>query len=231
MTSSYRKKLGGLAASAVLATVGGAASGLVFDSSSPSSAASAATDAAIDESPAWADGAFDPVRLADEAPGEWGATATLGDLAAEMGVDGSAATEALVAAGTAGIESLEAAGSIDAAQADALRDLLPGAVDEILALPAGDLEDGTVPPSVDEALGVFGLDASDLSSLDDEGSVDDLLTTAGLTPDAVHDAVEAGAGAAIDSLESNGAVDAETAEQMRMLLPVLGAFLDAGIGG
>jgi hypothetical protein len=231
MTSSHRTKLGGLAASAVLATVGGATSGLVFDSSPPSSAASDASDAAVDNSPAWTDGAFDPVQFADDASGEWGAGTTLLDLAADMGIDGPAATEALVAAGTAGIDSLEAAGSIDATQADELRELLPGAVGEILALSTGELEVGSVPPSVDEALRVFGLDASDLSSLDDETSVADLLATAGLTPEAVHGAVEAGAEAGIDSLESNGAVDAETAEQMRMLLPVLGAFVDAGIGG
>ena len=231
MTPSNRTKIGGLAASAVLAAVGGAASGLVFDSSSPSSAASATSEAAVDESPARADGPFDPMQLADDAPGEWGAGTTLLDLAAGMGVDGPATTEALVAAGTAGIESLETAGSIDAAQADALRDLLPGAVDEVLALPAGELEAGTVPTSVDEALHVFGLDASDLSSLDDGASVEDLLATAGLTPDAVHGAVDAGAEAAIDSLESNGAVDATTAEQMRMLLPALRSLLDAGING
>jgi hypothetical protein len=234
MTSSHRTKLGGLAASAVLATVGGAASGLVFDSSSPSSAASAASDVAdvaVDESPGWADGAFDPMQHADDVPGDSAAGATLLDLAAEVGVDDPAATEALVAAGAAGIDSLETAGSIDATQADALRELLPGAVDEILALSTGELEEGSVPPSVNEALHVFGLDASDLSSVDDETSVADLLATAGLTPEAVHGAVEAGAEAGIDSLESNGAVDAETAEQMRMLLPVLGAFLDAGIGG
>lgn len=230
MSISNRAKLGGLAASAVLATAGGAASGLVFDSS-PSSPASAASDVAVDESPAWAGGPFDAVQFADDAPGEWGAGTTLLDLAAGMGVDGPAATEAMVAAGTAGVDSLETSGSIDATQADALRDLLPGAVDEILAQSAGELEGGTVPPSVDEALRVFGLEPADLSSLDGEGSVDDLLATAGLTPEAVHGAIEAGADAAIDSLESNGAVDAETAAQMRTLLPVLGAFVDAGIGG
>jgi hypothetical protein len=232
MTSSHRTKLRGIAASAILATAGGAASGLVFDSSSSSSPASAAApDVAVDESPASADGALDPAQLADDAPGEWGAGTTLLDLAAALGVDGPAATDALVAAGTAGIDSLETGGSIDATQAEALRELLPGAVDEILALADGERESGTVPPSVDEALRVFGLDTSDLSSLDDEASVDDLLATAGLTPEAVHGAVEAGAQAAIDSLESNGAVDAETAEQMRMLLPALRGFLDAGIGG
>jgi hypothetical protein len=234
MTSSHRTKLRGIAASAILATAGGAASGLVFDSSSsssPASAAAAAPDVAVDESPASADGALDLARFADDAPGEWGAGTTLLDLAAALGVDGPTATGALVAAGTAGIDSLETGGSIDATQADALRELLPGAVDEILALADGERESGTVPPSVDEALSVFGLDTSDLSSLDDEASVDDLLATAGLTPEAVHGAVEAGAQAAIDSLESNGAVDAETAEQMRMLLPALSGFLDAGIGG